>query len=93
MASLPKEELGYLHFLAIKETIFGQNPEVREVRMGFSLRVSHFRAGDSHQRSCRIVLNTNYVKKANWLTSVALVSVRTLRDVNIEIGLFPCSRL
>ena len=28
------------------ETIFGQNPEVCEVKMGFSLRVSHFLARD-----------------------------------------------
>ena len=28
------------------ETIFGQNPEVSEVKMGFSLRVSHFHAQD-----------------------------------------------
>ena len=47
------------HFVAIMETIFGQKPEVCEVKMGFSLRVSHFHAPDPHQRSCRIVLNTN----------------------------------
>ena len=45
------------------ETIFDQNPEVCEVKMGFSLRVSHFHAQDPHQSCCRIVLNTNQVEK------------------------------
>ena len=51
--------------------------------MGFSLRVSHCLARYPHQRPCRIVLNTNNVEKINWLTYVALVTVTTLRDVNI----------
>ena len=54
-----KKEPEYHHFVAIMETIFGQNPEVCEVKMGFSHRVSHFHARDPHQRCCRIVLNTN----------------------------------
>ena len=45
------------------ETIFGQNPEVCEVKMGFSLRVSYFHAREPHKRCCRIVLNTNQVEK------------------------------
>ena len=58
-------EPGYHHFVAIMETIFGQNPEVCEVKMGFSFRICHFHAPDPHQRSCRIVLNTNLMKKVN----------------------------
>ena len=82
MLSTSKKEPGHHHFVAIMNTIFGQNPEVCEVKMGFSHRVSHFHAPDPHQSSCRIVLNTISLEKVNRLTFVALVNVRTLRDVN-----------